>query len=115
MNHVGKEMAKSFYGTGERDHQLMLRIRWSKRMWCACRRISPAGAEEAWLQGVCRENNGEEILPSKKLFAEKGKELLLGGAGGIRTHGPRKANGFRVRLVMTTSILLHDEIISGDG
>ena len=51
----------------------------------------------------------------KKLFAEKGKELLLGGAGGIRTHGPRKANGFRVRLVMTTSILLHDEMISGDG
>lgn len=25
MNHVGKEMAKSFYGTGERNHQLMLR------------------------------------------------------------------------------------------
>lgn len=25
MNHVGKETAESFYGTGERDHQLMLR------------------------------------------------------------------------------------------
>ena len=26
-----------------------------------------------------------------------------------------EANGFRVRLVMTTSILLHDEITFGDG
>lgn len=25
MNHVGKETAESFYGTGEREHQLMLR------------------------------------------------------------------------------------------
>lgn len=25
MNHVGKETAENFYGTGERDHQLMLR------------------------------------------------------------------------------------------
>ena len=57
----------------------------------------------------------KRYFQAKKLFAEKGKELLLGGAGGIRTHGPRKANGFRVRLVMTTSILLHDEMISGDG
>lgn len=30
MNHVGKETAENFYGTGERDHQLMLR--WSQRM-----------------------------------------------------------------------------------
>lgn len=25
MNHVGKETAENFYGTGERDYQLMLR------------------------------------------------------------------------------------------
>lgn len=25
MNHAGKETAENFYGTGERDHQLMLR------------------------------------------------------------------------------------------
>lgn len=43
-------------------------------MWCACWRISPAGAEEVWRWGVCGENTGEEILPSKTLFAEKGKE-----------------------------------------
>ena len=55
--------------------------------------------------------------PSKQnaLCPKKAKSVLIGGAGGIRTHGPRKANGFRVRLVMTTSILLHDEITSGDG
>ena len=52
---------------------------------------------------------------AKSSLPKKAKSFLLGGAGGIRTHGPRKANGFRVRLVMTTSILLHDEIISGDG
>lgn len=74
MNHVEKETAENFYGTGERDHQLMLR--WNQRMWCACRRISPAGAEEAWRRGVCGERIGEELLPSKKLFAEKGKELF---------------------------------------
>ena len=49
------------------------------------------------------------------LCPKKAKSVSFGGAGGIRTHGPRKANGFRVRLVMTTSILLHDEITSGDG
>ena len=33
---------------------------------------------------------------------------VYGGAGGIRTHVPRTANGFRVRLVMTTSIPLRN-------
>lgn len=45
-------------------------------MWCACRRISPAGAEEVWRWGVCGESIGGEILPSKKLFAFFGKELF---------------------------------------
>lgn len=74
MNPVEKETAENFYGTGECDHQLPLR--WSKRMWCACRRISPAGAEGAWRRGVCGESLGGESRPSKKLFAEKGKELF---------------------------------------
>lgn len=52
---------------------------------------------------------------AKRSLPKKAKSVSFGGAGGIRTHGPRKANGFRVRLVMTTSILLHDEMISGDG
>lgn len=57
----------------------------------------------------------ERSFQAKSSLPKKAKSFLLGGAGGIRTHGPRKANGFRVRLVMTTSILLHDEITSGDG
>lgn len=57
----------------------------------------------------------ERYFQAKSSLPKKAKSFLLGGAGGIRTHGPRKANGFRVRLVMTTSILLHDEMISGDG
>lgn len=76
MNHVGKETAESFLRDRRARSSADAAIRWSKRIWCACRRISPAGAEEAWLQGVCRENTGGEILPSKKLLAEKGKELF---------------------------------------
>ena len=57
----------------------------------------------------------KKSFQAKNSLPKKAKSFLLGGAGGIRTHGPRKANGFRVRLVMTTSILLHDEMISGDG
>lgn len=56
-----------------------------------------------------------EPSKQKRSLPKKAKSVSFGGAGGIRTHGPRKANGFRVRLVMTTSILLHDEMISGDG
>lgn len=70
MNHVGKETAENFYGTGERDHQLLLRYDGVR----GCGAL--AGAEEAWRRGVCGERIGEEILPSKKLFAEKGKELF---------------------------------------
>ena len=32
---------------------------------------------------------------------------LHGGRDGIRTHVPRRTTAFRVRLVMTTSILFH--------
>ena len=84
-------------------------------MWCACRRRSPVGAEEAWRRGDVGKESEKRYFQAKSSLPKKAKSFLLGGAGGIRTHGPRKANGFRVRLVMTTSILLHDEMISGDG
>lgn len=76
MSHVGKETAESFLRDRRARSSADAAIRWSQRMWCACQRISPAGAEEAWRRGACGENTGEEILPSKKLFAEKGKELF---------------------------------------
>ncbi len=82
---------------------------------CACRRISPAGAGEAWLRGYAGKASEKRSFQAKSSLPKKAKSVSFGGAGGIRTHGPRKANGFRVRLVMTTSILLHNEITSGDG
>ncbi len=36
--------------------------------------------------------------------------MLFDGDGGIRTLVPRRANAFRVRPVMTTSIRLHEEL-----
>lgn len=76
MNPVEKETAESFLRDRRTRSSADAAIRWSKRIWCACRRISPAGAEGAWRRGVCGESIGGEIIPSKKLFAEKGKELF---------------------------------------
>ena len=47
-----------------------------------------------------------EGTDKKMRFLPKQKPLKCGGEGGIRTHVPVKANAFRVRPVMTTSILL---------
>ena len=115
MNHVGKETAENFYGTGERDHQLMLR----------CDGVRGCGALAGGYRPPEQKRHGDGVyvgkapeersFQAKSSLPKKAKSFLLGGAGGIRTHGPRKANGLRVRLVMTTSILLHNEITSGDG
>ena len=115
MNLVEKETAKSFYGTGERNHQLMLRYDGVSGYGVPAGGYRPPEQKRHGDGAYVGKTTEKRSFQAKKLFAEKGKELLLGGAGGIRTHGPRKANGFRVRLVMTTSILLHDEMISGDG
>ena len=115
MKHVEKETAENFYWTGELDHQLMLRYD-EVRGYCApageYRPPEQKGHGEGAYVGKALE---ERSFQAKSSLPKKAKSFLLGGAGGIRTHGPRKANGFRVRLVMTTSILLHDEITSGDG
>ena len=115
MNHVEKETAENFYGTGERDHQLMLRYDG----------VRGCGALAGGYRSPEQKRHGDGVyvgkesekrhFQAKSSLPKRAKSFLLGGAGGIRTHGPRKANGFRVRLVMTTSILLHDEMISGDG
>lgn len=109
-----RKRLRAFYGTGERDHQLMLRYDGVRGCGALARGYRPPEQKRHGDGAYAGKASEERSFQAKKLFAEKGKELLLGGAGGIRTHGPRKANGFRVRLVMTTSILLHDEMISGD-
>ena len=56
---------------------------------------------------------GQDSLPnSKKIKMQKACKrnvcrLFIGGAAGIRTLVPVKANGFQDRLVMTASIQLH--------
>lgn len=115
MNHVEKETVENFYETEERDHQLMLRYDGVSGYGVPAggyRPLEQKGHGDGAYAGKASE---ERSFQAKSSLPKKAKSFLLGGAGGIRTHGPRKANGFRVRLVMTTSILLHDEITSGDG
>ena len=50
--------------------------------------------------------NKVRLGQSKCGFANLQTRINTGGEGGIRTHVPVKANAFRVRPVMTTSILL---------
>ena len=115
MNHVEKETAENFYGTGERDHQLMLRYDGVSGCGALAGGYRPPEQKRCGYRAYAGKTPEGRSIQAKRSLPKKAKSVSFGGAGGIRTHGPRKANGFRVRLVMTTSILLHDEITSGDG
>lgn len=115
MNHAGKETAENFYGTRERDHQLILRYDGVSGYGAPAGGYRPPEQKRHGYRADVGKAPEKRSFQAKSSLPKKAKSFLLGGAGGIRTHGPRKANGFRVRLVMTTSILLHDEKISGDG
>lgn len=115
MNPVEKETAENFYGTGERDYQLMLRYDGVRGYGVPAGGYRPPEQKRHGDGAYAGKTPEGRSFQAKSSLPKKAKSFLLGGAGGIRTHGPRKANGFRVRLVMTTSILLHDEMISGDG
>ena len=115
LNPVEKETAENFYGTGERDHQLMLRYDGVRGCGALAGGYRPPEQKRHGYRAYVGKTLEGRSFQAKSSLPKKAKSFLLGGAGGIRTHGPRKANGFRVRLVMTTSILLHDEITSGDG
>lgn len=115
MSPVEKETAENFYGTGERDHQLMLRYDGDRGCGALAGGYRPPEQRGHGDGAYVGKASEERFFQAKSSLPKKAKSFLFGGAGGIRTHGPRKANGFRVRLVMTTSILLHDEMISGDG
>ena len=115
MNPVEKETAENFYGTEERDHQLMLRYDGVRGCGAPARGYRPPEQKRHGDGAYVGKTPEGRSFQAKSSLPFSAKSFLLGGAGGIRTHEPRKANGFRVRLVMTTSILLHDEITSGDG
>ncbi len=106
---------RAFYGTVERNHQLMLRYDGVSGYGALAGGYRPPEQKRHGYRAYVGKTSEERYFQAKSSLLKKAKSFLLGGAGGIRTHGPRKANGFRVRLVMTTSILLHDEITSGDG
>ena len=115
MSPVEKETAKNFYGTGERNHQLMLRYDGVSGYGVPAGGYRPPEQKRHAYGAYAGKASERRSFQAKSSLPKKAKSVSFGGAGGIRTHGPRKANGFRVRLVMTTSILLHDEMISGDG
>lgn len=115
MSPVEKETAENFYGTGEHDHQLMLRYDGVSGYGVPAGGYRPPEQKGHGDGAYAGKASERRSFQAKSSLPKKAKSFLLGGAGGIRTHGPRKANGFRVRLVMTTSILLHDKMISGDG
>ena len=76
MNHVGKETAENFYGTGERDHQLMLRydgVRGCRALAGGYRPPEQKGHGGGAYAGKASEGRA---VQAKKLFAEKGKELF---------------------------------------
>ena len=69
-----------------------------------------AKSKEAGHQYLLRNSEKNKTQKPKRAISVKITEIALlvfGGDGGIRTHVPRKANAFRVRPVMTTSIRLH--------
>ena len=76
MNPVRKETAENFYGTRERDHQLMLRYDG----------VSGYGAPAGGYRPPEQKRHGDgayvgktpegRTVQAKKLFAEKGKELF---------------------------------------
>lgn len=76
MNHVGKEMAKSFYGTGERNHQLMLRYDGVSGYGVPAGGYRPPEQKRHGDGAYVGKTSEKRSFQAKKLFAEKGKELF---------------------------------------
>ena len=77
MNHVGKEMAKSFYGTGERNHQLMLRYDGVSGYGVPAGGYRPPEQKRHGDGAYVGKTTEKRSFQAKKLFAEKGKELFF--------------------------------------
>ena len=88
MNHVGKETAENFYGTGERDHQLMLRYdgvigygahiaRRSRRgMATGCMRGKHRRGDPSKQKALCRKRQRAFCLAEQVGFEPTGLERL---------------------------------------
>ena len=53
----------------------------------------------------------ESLLSIEREMDAKRHPFLIGGEDGIRTHGTLRYTAFRVRLVMTTSIRFHAQML----
>ncbi len=76
MNHVGKETAENFYGTGERDHQLMLRYDGVRGCGTLAGGYRPPEQRRCGDGVYVGKESEKRYFQAKKLFAEKDKELF---------------------------------------
>ena len=76
MNHVEKETAENFYGTGERDHQLMLRYDGVSGCGALAGGYRPPEQKRCGYRAYVGKTPEGRAVQAKKLFAEKGKELF---------------------------------------
>ena len=88
MNLVEKETAKSFYGTGERNHQLMLRYDGVSGYGVPAGGYRPPEQKRHGDGAYVGKTTEKRYFQAKSSLPKKAKSFLLGGAGGIRTHGP---------------------------
>lgn len=76
MNHVEKETAENFYGTGEHDHQLMLRYDGVRGCGALAGGYRPPEQKRHGYRAYVGKTPEGRPFQAKKLFAEKGKELF---------------------------------------
>ena len=76
MNHVEKETAENFYGTGECDHQLMLRYDGVRGCGALAGGYRPPEQKRHGYRAYVGKTLEGRPFQAKKLFAEKGKELF---------------------------------------
>ena len=76
MSPVEKETAKNFYGTGERNHQLMLRYDGVSGCGALAGGYRPPEQKRHGDGAYVGKTSEKRSFQAKKLFAEKGKELF---------------------------------------
>lgn len=76
MNHAGKDTAENFYGTGERDHQLMLRYDGVSGYGALAGGYRPPEQKRHGYRAYAGKASEKRYFQAKKLFAFFGKELF---------------------------------------
>lgn len=76
MKHIEKEKDENFYGTGEHDHQLMLRYDGVRGCGALAGGYRPPEQKRHGYRAYVGKTPEGRPFQAKKLFAEKGKELF---------------------------------------